>query len=111
MRERDLVRSIFHFEGDINVFRQKSEEVSRFRTRLVRLQGAIAGVLIGTGVGGWVALGMDPKQALALFFFGASFGFGGYSTELKRQFYKRQDDTMIEIFGDEAPPKDGKITP
>lgn len=64
-------------ERDINRFRQESAEWLKGYTRLERIHGIIAGILIGTGVGGWVALGMNPGQALSFIFIGGSFGLEG----------------------------------
>ena len=92
-------------ERDLEKFRQASAEHINFYKRLERVNGVIAGILIGTGVGGWVALGMKPNDALMLIFIGGSFGFGGYGDLLRRQHYEEYRNDVLKREGPNYSPK------
>ena len=86
-------------ERETTRFREESAEWLKGYTKLERTQGVIAGILIGTGVGGWVALGLEPWQALSLLAIGGSFGLGGLGIELERQHYEKYRDGILKEFG------------
>lgn len=78
--ERDRAQ----YEGERTQFIEES--------KVGRTLGVISGVLIGLGVGGWVALGMDPIFALGLGLAGAKFGLIGALSVVKRKY---SEDTGI----------------
>ena len=83
-------------ERDLEKFRQASAEHIKFYRKIERINGVIAGILIGTGVGGWVAMGMKPIHAIPLILFGASFGFGGYGDLLRRRHYEEYRNDVLK---------------
>jgi len=96
---------VVRIETEIEIFRQASAEHIKGYKRLERLNCVIAGILIGTGVGGWVALGMKPNDALALIFIGGSFGLGGVGVLHSRRHYEEYRNDVLKGVGSNDSPK------
>lgn len=79
----------------MGTFREGSLELIKKDIRLQRTLGIISGILIGTGVGGWVARGMSPATAIAFVFPGSIFALEGVKVVQERQRYEKFRESVL----------------
>ena len=84
----------------MGTFREESRELIKRDTNLQRTLGVISGILIGTGVGGWVAVGMRPSTALALILPGSIIALEGARVVLEKQRYEKFREDVLSRTGE-----------
>lgn len=76
-------------------FSEQSLQLIRRDTKVQRALGVISGILIGTGVGGWVAAGMRPSIALAFILPGSIVALEGAQLVLEKQRFEKFREDVI----------------